>query len=48
MIGDIILYLKRVWKEQTCIHHYKSVVRKDNFGIFFHCQKCDKTKTNLP
>jgi hypothetical protein len=42
MIGDIVLWIKRVWKQQTCIHTYEIVNRKDTGGSFDLCSKCDK------
>ena len=44
MIGDLILWLKRVWKQQTCVHEYKSVYRKDTGGSYEVCAKCDKLR----
>ena len=44
MIGDLILWIKRVWKQQTCIHTYKWVNRKDNGDSFEDCSKCDKIR----
>lgn len=47
MIGDFIIWIKKVWKQQvTCRHDYK----KDNFAEFHfgystkRCTKCGKTK----
>ena len=42
MIGDLILWVKRVWKQQTCVHTYKTIIRKDNGNTFENCCKCDK------
>jgi len=46
MLGDFILWLKRVYKQQTCIHDYKSVADKSLAGTFDHyeCKKCDRWK----
>ena len=44
MIGDIILWWKKFIKQQTCIHKYKDVYRKDTGGTFELCTKCDKIK----
>jgi hypothetical protein len=44
MIGDLILWIKRVWKQQTCIHNYTIVNRKDTGGSFENCLKCNKIK----
>jgi hypothetical protein len=47
MFGDLILYLKKVLKQQSCIHNYKIVFRKDfQGGSFFECTKCEKLKEN--
>ena len=37
MIGDLILWIKKVWKQQTCIHNYKWINRKDTGGSFEIC-----------
>lgn len=42
MLGDIILYIKRLLKQQLCIHKYKSIYRIDTGGSFEVCQKCEK------
>jgi len=44
MIGDLILWIKRMWKQQTCIHTYKWINRKDTGGSFENCTKCDKIR----
>ena len=44
MIGDLILWIKRVFKQQTCIHDYKWINRKDTGGSFENCAKCDKIR----
>lgn len=44
MIGDLVLWIKEVWKQQICIHTYKWVHRKDNRGSFEECSKCDKLR----
>ena len=44
MIGDLVLFLKLFFKQQTCIHNYLYVNRKDNGGSFQNCSKCDKIK----
>jgi len=44
MIGDIVLWCKKFIKQQTCIHKYKNVNRKDTGGSFELCTKCDKIK----
>ena len=41
MIGNIILWIRLTWKQQTCIHTYKPVVRKDTGGSFDMCTKCE-------
>jgi len=42
MIGDIVLWIKKFWKQQTCIHDYRIIIRKDTGGDFHSCFKCDK------
>jgi len=32
MFGDIVLFIKKVFKQQTCIHDYKVVNRFDTGG----------------
>lgn len=45
MIGDIILWFKKLIKQQTCIHKYLWINRKDYSGGSFElCTKCDKIK----
>ena len=42
MFGDIILWLKTFFSQQTCIHDYKPVYRRDTGGGFDICRKCKK------
>jgi hypothetical protein len=44
MLGDIILYVKEFIKQQTCIHKYINVHRKDTGGSFEMCINCEKSK----
>lgn len=44
MFGDIILWFKEFIKQQTCIHTYTTVNRRDTGGSFEVCKKCDKIK----
>lgn len=44
MIWDLILFIKRVWKQQTCIHKYQYIVRKDDGWFYLNCEKCDRCK----
>lgn len=45
MFGDLILFFKKVFKQQTCIHNYKIIIRKDFAGgTFQECTKCEKLK----
>lgn len=44
MIGDIILSLKKWLKQQTCLHNYKWVYRRDNGGSFEECTKCERIR----
>ncbi len=43
MIGDIVLAIKKWWKQNiTCIHHY---VRHVGYGCSYDkCTKCGRTK----
>lgn len=42
MIGDIILWFKTFIKQQTCLHKYKVVYRRDNGSNFLLCEKCER------
>ena len=42
MIWNLILYIKKVYKQNTCIHDYKIVIRKDTGGSFDKCEKCGR------
>jgi len=44
MVGDVILWCRAFIKQQTCIHRYNWINRKDNGGSFELCIKCDKIK----
>jgi hypothetical protein len=47
MIGDFILFLKRVFKQHIfCIHHYK----RHNVGdyIYYECDKCCRLRKYEP
>lgn len=44
MIGDFILWIKKFIKQQTCIHDYKFICRKDNGGSYEECIMCDKIR----
>ena len=41
MIGDLVLWIKQTWKQQTCIHDYRVVNRLDNGGSYEVCNKCE-------
>jgi len=45
MFGDIMLWLRKSWKEFWCIHDYhaKDVGRQ----IAYFCSKCARCKLNL-
>ena len=49
MIGDLILFINKKWKQCFCIHNYKV----DRIGIAtglyngFVCNKCGKHKDNI-
>lgn len=43
MIGDIILFIKKWWKQNiTCIHHYEH--RIGAACSYDECTKCGRTK----
>lgn len=44
MIGDLLLELKKWFKQQTCYHDYKHVHRIDTGGGFEQCKKCGRIK----
>lgn len=48
MFGKIVLWLRRVWKQQTCIHDWKVVhaaYRNDgSCADFDQCKKCEYIK----
>lgn len=44
MIGDFILWLKVFIKQQTCIHDYRIINRKDNGSDYYECNKCERIK----
>ena len=47
MIGDLILWIKKVWKQQTCLHSYRLIPDKTG-GLggydLYKCEKCVKIK----
>ena len=49
MIGDLILWIKKIYKRQTCIHDYKFKPDKFFGGRHDHyeCLKCGKITFNL-
>ena len=42
MIGDVILYIKKLIKQNTCIHKYKYDGRIDVYTDVLNFQKCTK------
>ena len=42
MIGDAILYIKKLIKQNTCIHTYKCDGRIDVYTDVLNFQKCAK------
>jgi hypothetical protein len=48
MIGNIILWIKKVFKQQTCLHKYKwinaSYRTNGSCRDFEECTKCEKIK----
>lgn len=46
MIGDFILWLKEVWKENTCIHEYEpfGIYKSFDIGPYEKCKKCGRLR----
>jgi hypothetical protein len=45
MFGDFILWFRQFFKEQTCLHNYQDIFRKDiQGGTFEKCIKCGRLK----
>lgn len=42
MIGDVVLYIKKLIKQNTCIHNYKYDGRIDVYTDVLNFQKCTK------
>lgn len=42
MIGDIILSVKKILKQNMCIHEYKYDGHIDVYGAMFNFEKCTK------
>ncbi len=49
MIGDLILFIKKKYKQLICIHDYKIDKIGWNTGLYngFCCSKCEKYKINV-
>ena len=45
MIGDLILLIKRLWKQNTCIHKYKVLHCGPDYHYLW-CEKCGKVSNN--
>lgn len=41
MLGDIASWFKRVWKENTCMHEYKS---RGCMSMYDQCSKCGRVR----
>jgi bacterioferritin (cytochrome b1) len=49
MLGDIILYLKRVLKQHLfCIHDYKLHILGMGEYSYYECTKCNKLRDTEP
>ena len=46
MLGDIIIAIKKWWKQNVMCHH-KYVFKHTRYGEYgwYECSKCGKTKT---
>ena len=46
MLGDIILWLYKFIKEQTCVHDYSVMptLRYDESDTYLRCEKCGRVK----
>ena len=42
MVGDLIIFIKMFFIQNTCYHNYKDIYRKDTGGGFKQCTKCGK------
>jgi len=43
MIGDVILMVRRLWRQHiTCRHNYKVQWGHDIVADYYVCSKCDK------
>ena len=42
MVGDVVLYIKNLIKQNTCIHNYKYDGRIDVYADILNFQKCTK------
>jgi hypothetical protein len=46
MIGDLIIWFRKVWKENFCVHDYE--LKKMNVGLGYkfynECRKCGRVK----
>jgi hypothetical protein len=49
MLGDIILFLKRILKQHIfCIHNYKRYVVDMAEYVFYQCTKCGRIRKKEP
>jgi hypothetical protein len=44
MIGDLIIWIKKIIKQLTCIHEYKHQTDPLMTRDWYVCIKCDKLK----
>lgn len=50
MFGDLILKIKRIWKQFWCIHHYEYNYPRygGDCGGYYRCVKCERITDFLP
>ena len=46
MIGDLILFFKRIKKQTFCIHDYKPMHIDSSY--WFECSKCERSRWYEP
>jgi len=46
MLGDFILWIEKVLKQQSCIHNYtwRNTMQLGNCSSFECCTKCDRNR----
>lgn len=43
MFGDLILWMKKTWKQFWCIHEYK-IHHFPDYHSHYKCEKCDRIR----